>query len=111
MPRAALVSASRAPASSATRTTPPRHATPAFASHAPAPSSRFASRGLYQLHASAAVDPDGIAWMFAGPSGAGKSTLAYALARQGWHILGDDGVVLEPTATGRFSMRGASRCR
>lgn len=58
------------------------------------------SRGLYQLHASAAVDPAGVAWMFAGPSGVGKSTLAYALARQGWKILGDDGVVLEPTLTG-----------
>ena len=58
------------------------------------------TRGLYQLHASAAVDPNGIAWMFAGPSGVGKSTLAYALARQGWHILGDDGVVLEPRPTG-----------
>jgi hypothetical protein len=58
------------------------------------------ARGLYQLHASAAVDPQGIAWLFAGPSGAGKSTLAYALARQGWQILGDDGVVLEPTARG-----------
>ena len=58
------------------------------------------SRGLYQLHASAAVDPDGIAWMFSGPSGAGKSTLAYALARQGWQILGDDGVVLEPRPSG-----------
>ena len=58
------------------------------------------ARGLYQLHASAAVDPLGIAWLFAGPSGAGKSTLAYALARQGWQILGDDGVVLEPTTSG-----------
>jgi hypothetical protein len=58
------------------------------------------ARGLYQLHASAAVDPSGIAWLFAGPSGVGKSTLAYALAREGWKILGDDGVVLEPTRAG-----------
>lgn len=58
------------------------------------------ARGLYQLHASAAVDLNGIAWMFAGPSGVGKSTLAYALTRQGWQILGDDGVVLEPTPGG-----------
>lgn len=58
------------------------------------------SRGLYQLHASAAVDSNGVAWMFAGPSGVGKSTLAYALARQGWRILGDDGVVLEPAPGG-----------
>jgi hypothetical protein len=58
------------------------------------------ARGLYQLHASAAVDPHGIAFLFAGPSGVGKSTLAYALSRQGWRILGDDGVVLEPTPSG-----------
>lgn len=58
------------------------------------------TRGLYQLHASAVVDPNGIAWMFAGPSGVGKSTLAYALARQGWQTLGDDGVVLEPRPGG-----------
>lgn len=58
------------------------------------------ARGLYQLHASAAVDPQGIAFLFAGPSGVGKSTLAYALSRQGWRILGDDGVVLEPTPDG-----------
>jgi hypothetical protein len=58
------------------------------------------ARGLYHLHASAAVDPRGIAWLFAGPSGVGKSTLAYALSRQGWQILGDDGVVLEPVAGG-----------
>jgi hypothetical protein len=58
------------------------------------------TRGRYQLHASAAVSPDGIAWLFAGPSGVGKSTLAYALARQGWRLLGDDGVVLEPVPGG-----------
>jgi hypothetical protein len=58
------------------------------------------TRGVYQLHASAAVDPAGIAWLFAGPSGAGKSTLAYALSRHGWQILGDDGVVLQPTPAG-----------
>jgi hypothetical protein len=58
------------------------------------------ARGLYQLHASAAVDPNGLAFLFAGPSGVGKSTLAYALSRKGWRILGDDGVVLEPTPEG-----------
>jgi hypothetical protein len=58
------------------------------------------ARGRYHLHASAVVDPEGIAWLFAGPSGVGKSTLAYALARQGWRLLGDDGVVLEPVPGG-----------
>ena len=65
------------------------------------------ARGLYQLHASAAVDPNGIAFLFAGPSGVGKSTLAYALSRQGWRILGDDGVVLEPTPGWREASRVA----
>jgi hypothetical protein len=36
--------------------------------------------------------------VFVGESGSGKSTLAFALARVGWTILGDDGVVLEPLA-------------
>jgi hypothetical protein len=35
-----------------------------------------------------------------GESGSGKSTLAFALAREGWTLLGDDGVVLEPTDAG-----------
>lgn len=47
------------------------------------------------LHASGVVDPRGEAWLFAGDSGAGKSTLAYALARSGWAVLGDDGVIVE----------------
>ena len=34
--------------------------------------------------------------VFVGESGSGKSTLAFALARKGWTMLGDDGVVLEP---------------
>ena len=56
---------------------------------------RLRQRGRYFVHASAAVDPNGRAWVLAGDSGAGKSTLAYALARSGWSILGDDGVILD----------------
>ena len=56
---------------------------------------RLRQRGRYFVHASAAVDPSGRAWVLAGDSGAGKSTLAYALARSGWSVLGDDGVVVD----------------
>jgi hypothetical protein len=51
--------------------------------------------GRYHLHASGVVDPYGRAWVLSGVSGSGKSTLAYALARIGWRVLGDDGVILE----------------
>jgi hypothetical protein len=43
------------------------------------------------------VAPDGRGWVLTGVSGSGKSTLAYALARRGWRVLGDDGVVIELT--------------
>jgi hypothetical protein len=56
---------------------------------------RLRERGRYLVHASGAVDPSGRAWILSGDSGAGKSTLAYALARSGWSILGDDGVPIE----------------
>jgi len=56
---------------------------------------RLRQRGRYLVHASGAVDPRGRAWLLSGDSGCGKSTLAYALARAGWTILGDDGVVIE----------------
>lgn len=56
---------------------------------------RLREQMRYMLHASGAVDPFGRAWLLSGDSGSGKSTLAYALARSGWSILGDDGVVLE----------------
>ena len=56
---------------------------------------RLRQRGRYLLHAAGAVDPRGRAWLLSGDSGSGKSTLAYALARQGWRSLGDDGVVIE----------------
>jgi hypothetical protein len=50
------------------------------------------------VHASGVVNRNGLATVFVGESGSGKSTLAFALARQGWSMLGDDGVVLEPLA-------------
>lgn len=56
---------------------------------------RLREQMRYLLHASGAVDPLGRAWLLSGDSGSGKSTLAYALARRGWTVLGDDGVVVE----------------
>ncbi len=61
---------------------------------------RLRRAGRYHLHASGVVDPLGRAWVLSGVSGSGKSTLAYALARVGWRVLGDDGVILELTARG-----------
>ena len=61
---------------------------------------RLRQKNRYYLHASGVVDAQGRALVFVGESGAGKSTLAFALARHGWSLLGDDGVVLEPTANG-----------
>jgi hypothetical protein len=56
---------------------------------------RLRSRGRYLVHAAAVVDPSGGAWLLAGDSGSGKSTLAWVLVRQGWSLLGDDGVLIE----------------
>ena len=56
---------------------------------------RLRQRGRYLVHAAGVVDPWGRAWLLSGDSGAGKSTLAYALARAGWSVLGDDGVLIE----------------
>jgi hypothetical protein len=57
---------------------------------------RLRQRNRYYVHASGVVNHNDSAVMFVGESGSGKSTLAFALARQGWSMLGDDGVVLEP---------------
>jgi hypothetical protein len=56
---------------------------------------RLRTQGRYFVHAAGVVDPSGRAFVLTGDSGAGKSTLAYALARAGWGVLGDDGVVLD----------------
>lgn len=56
---------------------------------------RLRQRGRYLVHAAGVVDPRGRAWLLSGDSGSGKSTLAYALARTGWTVLGDDGVLIE----------------
>lgn len=61
---------------------------------------RLRQRGRYLLHAAGVVDPAGRAWLLSGDSGSGKSTLAYALARIGWTVLGDDGVLLERRGDG-----------
>ena len=57
---------------------------------------RLREHNRYYVHASGVVNQKGFATVFVGESGSGKSTLAFALARQGWSMLGDDGVVLEP---------------
>ena len=57
---------------------------------------RLRQHNRYYVHASGVVNRSGSALVFVGESGSGKSTLAFALARQGWAMLGDDGVVLEP---------------
>lgn len=61
---------------------------------------RLRQRNRFYVHASGVVSPEGRALVFVGDSGSGKSTLAFALARSGWSLLGDDGVVLEPLPTG-----------
>ncbi len=61
---------------------------------------RLRQHGRYLVHAAGVVDPAGRAWLLAGDSGNGKSTLAYALARTGWTVLGDDGVLIERDGAG-----------
>lgn len=61
---------------------------------------RLRQRGRYLVHAAGVVDPRGRAWLLTGDSGSGKSTLAYALARVGWTVLGDDGVLIERRGRG-----------
>lgn len=56
---------------------------------------RLRQHNRYYVHASGVVNRKGAAFIFVGESGSGKSTLAFALARLGWTMLGDDGVVLE----------------
>ncbi|HEX6537249.1 MAG TPA: hypothetical protein VF041_21895 [Gemmatimonadaceae bacterium] len=67
---------------------------------------RLRERGAYVVHASGVVDHGGRAWLFIGNSGSGKSTLAFALARRGWRVLGDDGVVLRPAVDGTLVAHG-----
>jgi hypothetical protein len=57
---------------------------------------RLRRHNRFYVHASGVVNDRGMALIFVGASGTGKSTLAFALARRGWKMLGDDGVVLEP---------------
>jgi hypothetical protein len=53
-------------------------------------------RGYYTLHASA-VQHMGQATVFLGTPGAGKSTTIAAFAKEGFHVLSDDLVVIAPT--------------
>jgi hypothetical protein len=52
-------------------------------------------RGILVLHGNA-LEKDGQAIVCMGHSGAGKSTLAYALMKQGWRLLADDLVAVNP---------------
>lgn len=61
---------------------------------------RLRQHNRFFVHASGVVNEEGSALIFVGESGSGKSTLAFALARRGWKLLGDDGVVLEPLGDG-----------
>ena len=65
---------------------------------------RLRQRHRYHIHAAGVVDPRGRAWLLVGPTGSGKSTLAYALARSGWAVLGDDGVIVEVQPRGVVAM-------
>ena len=77
---------------------------------APRPTRQFLARvgamlklrehARYYVHAAGVIAPGGRAWLLTGESGCGKSTLTYALARGGWPVLGDDGVVLERGSQG-----------
>lgn len=55
--------------------------------------------GFYDLHA-AALDRDGIGYLFLGESGSGKSSTAISLVRQGWRYVSDDALFLRPSADG-----------
>jgi hypothetical protein len=55
--------------------------------------------GRLVVHAGCVATPEG-AVAFLGDSGAGKSTLCAAFARAGYPLVGDDGVVLTPAASG-----------
>ena len=68
---------------------------------------RLRRRGRYHVHASGVVSPTGRVVLFTGVSGSGKSTMAYALARRGWRLLGDDSVIIEiePDATDPHAAR------
>jgi hypothetical protein len=51
--------------------------------------------GLYELHASGAIEPETRAGvLFVGPSGSGKSTALTQLAAAGWRYLSDDKLLL-----------------
>lgn len=65
---------------------------------------RLRERRRYHVHAAGVVDLTNRAWLLVGPTGSGKSTLAYALARNGWAVLGDDGVIVEVQQRGVMAM-------
>lgn len=58
------------------------------------------SRGVYHLHAAAAVSPGGELWLLCGPQRAGKTTLATALGLCGWKPVSDDSMLLSSGSGG-----------
>jgi hypothetical protein len=71
----------------------------------------FYERGRFVLHG-AAIRRAGLGLVIVGDSGAGKSTLAYLASRDGWSVLGDDMVVIDPGSDHPFestTVRGIPR--
>jgi hypothetical protein len=65
--------------------------------------------GLYELHASGAIEPETRAGvLFVGPSGSGKSTALTQLAAAGWRYLSDDKLLLFDSG-GRVRARALRR--
>ncbi len=60
----------------------------------------LSTRGLYALHAGAAVSPDGHGVLLVGSAGSGKTTLTCVLSRSGWDYLSDDSVLLRRSPHG-----------
>ena len=67
----------------------------------------YLDQGRFLVHG-AAIHRRGETYLVLGESGAGKSTLAFAAARSGWDLLGDDMIVVDG-APGGFSARGVPR--
>lgn len=65
--------------------------------------------GRALVHAAAAVDPSGGAWLLVGDAYAGKTTTCVNLVSAGWRYLSDDHVVLAPDGEGGVVVEGWPR--